>query len=72
MTASDMLCDYCGGLITSGTRKASVNASNNERVPGLQVAGAGEFSKANIKIYHSQLGSNGATSCWKLANNRDR
>lgn len=73
MTASDMLCDHCGALIVLGQRKTSVNRDNPARKPGLQVAGEGEFSKANISLYHTGPGTDNhgtGKSCFQHAESR--
>ena len=72
MTASNMLCGDCGGLIVTGQRKKSVD-QNEARNPGLQVAGAGTFSKANVFVYHADRGTSidgSGRSCWSKADGR--
>ena len=72
MSASDMLCNDCGGPIVSGQTKVSVN-KNAERYPGVTVEStptAGSFSKANIAVYHAQSRTaidNSGRSCFNKA-----
>lgn len=71
MTVSNMTCDYCGNLVTSDQKRV-VSNQNEERKPGLQVAGEGTFSKGNLKLYHNVIGlgtpTNTIKTCAQQAN----